>query len=536
LADVVELVERLEDRLDEASPIELRERLAELEFALEDQGWWQLQASGQRELSRGGLSRSIRIAGLMYLANPLIRNAVNVQTNYVWGQGVNITARDPAINEVIQAHLDLRYNRRSWTGHLARLEAEVRQQLAGNQFLALFTRPDTGFVRVRAIDVAEIADILSNPDDDQEPWYYERVWTRGIDPAGAQPTEQQKAYYPDWLHPLRFSGERPEQLRGSPVMWDSPVYHLKTGNPMEHARYGLPEIYAALDWARAVKQDMEDYATIRRALTRFAWNLRRKGGPAAVAAAKARLNTTLGTDNIETNPPPATGSTFIASDGADLQPIRTAGATLAPDEGRRLWLMVAAATGIPETMLSGDATVGNYATAKSLDRPTELEMRLRQSMWAGVISDLLGYVVDQAALAPKGPLTGRLVTDSYTGEQRVSVRIGRQEADRRVDVKFPGILERDVQTRVQAIVGAATLNGQPTAGTLRPETTSRMLLTELLEDQVDEELSAMDAQGMFEDPDLNPAPQDQPPAPVPPPTAPGGGATDTGGAPPQEGS
>jgi hypothetical protein len=60
--------------------------------------------------------------------------------------------------------------------------------------------------------------------------------------------------------------------------------------------------------------------------------------------------------------------------------------------------MVAAATGMPEFFF-GDANVGNHATAKTLDRPTELKFLDRQTLWADIHQDILQYVIDQSALA-----------------------------------------------------------------------------------------------------------------------------------------
>ena len=72
--------------------------------------------------------------------------------------------------------------------------------------------------------------------------------------------------------------------------------------------------------------------------------------------------------------------------------------------------MVAAATGLPESFF-GDVSVGTLATARSLDRPTELKFHSRQTLWADVLRDLLGYVIDQAVTAPRGQLQGTVATD-----------------------------------------------------------------------------------------------------------------------------
>jgi hypothetical protein len=518
MADVLSLTERLDERIDEASDLELRERLAEIELALEDRGWLQLSVQGQRELSRVGLRDAVRIARLMFVTNPLIKNPVLVQTNYVWGQSFNVTGKVEQINDLVQRWMDHPANRREFTSAAARHMVDIEQQLTGNGLFALFTRPDTGFVRIRGIDIDEIADVVRNPDDSSEPWFYERCWLPEYDLAsGKAAAGEQREYLPAWDHPQLYERTRPAKWNGIPIRWDAPTYHLRTGG-LKGRKFGMPEVFAALDWARAVKRDLEDYATIKRSLSMFAWKLQTQGGPAAVAAARAKLGTTLDTGDTETNPRRATGSAFIANAGKDLNPIDQRHTTISPEEGRRLWLMVAAGTGIPEAMLSGDASQGSWATAKTLDRPTELEMRHRQEVWAGVWRDILGYVIDQAALAPRGPLAGRLITDSYTGARRVEVGPKNRPLDRRIDIDFPSILERDVVSRVQAIVGATTLNGQQAAGTLRPETVSRLLLTDLLQDDVDEELAEMDAQGMFEQQPLPlPDPNQPPPAPGGPP-------------------
>jgi hypothetical protein len=474
----------------------LQERLAELELALEDTGWLRVTFGYEREFTREGLRKIIRLARLSFLKNPLINHGVRVQADYVWGQGANIQAKTPSVNDVIQAFLDDRRNSQVLTGHMARLVNEMELQVHGNIFLALFTDASSGFVRVRSIHTDEILDIVCNPEDSKEPWYYKRQWTvYNFDPAsGSSVGDPSVAFYPDWTYNPR---SKPRTIDGVPVNWDTPIYHVKAGG-FSDMRYGVPEIYSALDWARAVKEDLEDYATLRRALARFAWNLTLKGGgPKGVAATKTKLSTTVGQNQgsaTEVNPPATKGSTFISTDGAALEPIKTAGAQPSPEEGARLWLMAAAGMGLPETILAGNADVGNYATAKSLDRPTELKMRNRQTMWADIFADLLNYVIDQAALRPNGPLQGKLVMDRFSGESRVALAPDEtgEETDRTIEISFPEILERDVLSRVQAIVQGATLNapGIP-AGTMSPRTTSKLLFDALGVGEVDELLEEL---------------------------------------------
>src|ERR1051325_3918779 len=74
----------------------LSERLAELEdFIREDRDWINIGAAAEdQQLSRQGLMAIGSMARLMYLQNPLINRGVTVKSDYVWGRGVNISAKD----------------------------------------------------------------------------------------------------------------------------------------------------------------------------------------------------------------------------------------------------------------------------------------------------------------------------------------------------------------------------------------------------------------------------------------------------------
>lgn len=488
-------VERVRDQADASIEL-LQERFAELELALEDTGWMRQSLAGQREFSRDGLAKLIRIARLSYLKNPLIHNGVEVQANYVFGQGLSITAKAAPVNEVIQAFIDYRQNAEELTGHAAKLMLERQLQVESSLFFVLFTDVSTGFVRVSTINVDEISDIVKNPDNKREAWYYKRTFTtKNVDPqVGTISNTTQTEYYPDWKYD---PDQKPDTFGGLPVHWDRPVYMVKTGG-IGDMDFGVPEIYSAIDWARAVKEDLEDYASLRRALARFAWTLTTKGGKAGVASAKNKLATTLVSDGsrMEGNPPPVTASTFVGAEGWDMQPVKTSGATLPPDEARRFWLMTGAGMGLPETMLSGDVSTGNLATAKSLDRPTELKMRNRQTLWADVLNDILNYVIDQAAIRVNGMLNGHIDIDPFSGDRKVVLNPAQGETepmDRGIDIAFPTVLEHDPVTRVQAIVNAATLGastGVP-AGTIDTKTLSRLLLSALGVEDIDEKIDEL---------------------------------------------
>lgn len=459
----------------------LKERIAELELALEDSGWSQLGGDYDREFSRAALDTIARTARLYWLKNPLVKRAVYTQTSYVFGQGMEVSADDEAVDEVIADFMDDPKNVAELTGHQARMLKETELQIEANLFLVLFTNKSTGRVRVRSIPPHQIKRIVKNPDDAKEPWYYLREWD---EPRHMGSTEMvtRRAYYPDFRYQVRK--RRPKTIDGIEVMVEE-VYHVKV-NALSDMDFGVSEVYAAIDWARAYKEFLEDWATLVKALSRFAWKAVSKAGAKGIEAAKAKLDAGMpvGTDPLSASLPPAAGSVLFTNDAIDISPIPKSGATTSATDGRRMLLMVSAATGIFEHYF-GDPSTGNLATATAMERPMELMFRDRQELWRGVFSDLCAYATEQSIVAPSGALTGTVAYNDY-GE-----RVVETDYERSVRVTFPPLLEKDPQQTIEAIVNAVTLGGKQEGGTIDLKTATRMMLVALGEDATEELLDTL---------------------------------------------
>lgn len=483
---------------------QLEERLAVLEDALESPEWRLLTHMADQEFSREGLRNITDLARVYFLKNPIIKRGVSVKRFYVWGQGWSVRAAGEDVQAYIDGFLYNDDNDDIIGGHEARMQLEIELEVDGNLFFAFFVNPITGDITVRTIPLSEVADVISNPEDARKPWYYLRRWTEAAIDGG---TTQRTAYYPDWRY---MPTSRPNTIGGSPVEWDSPVYHVRIGG-FSNWKFGLSEIYDAIDWARAYKENLEDWSAIVRAYRRFAFQVQTPGGAKGVAAAKARLSTTLGAPGGERNPAPVTGSTFIAGEGATLQPISTGGATVSPEDSRRLLLMVAASSGLPETFY-GDASIGSLATAKSLDRPTELMMEDRQQLWRDIYLNILSFALRWAVKAPQGALRSLgTVRTSVRNSQYAEAIEWDDPAAAAVAIDFPPLVQHDIPALVGSIVQAATLgaSGQ-LAGTIDIVSLARLLLSTLGVPNVDEIVEQMFPGGEIPaEPDA-PQPTDRP--------------------------
>lgn len=479
-ASIDHAIETLEEALADAQRI----------LAADDRGWAKVgDLNSDGTIPRERVREVVRLARVMAIADPLIRRAVALHVSHVWGGGCTVTAKqedgaEQDVNAVVQAFLSDPGNLAAFTSAQAREEMEKRLQTDGEAFHALPTSPLTGRVQVRNIPALEVDDIVTNPEDAVEVWFYKRTYTeRTLTAQGAgtaTTTRTVTAFYPDinYRPPMR-----PRSIDGHEVRWDSPVIHTKV-NPS--GGRGTPDLFAALPWARGYSDFLLDWATLVKALSRFAFRAtaKNRAGAAQVRAA------------ITTRPVDGSGQVgqaVITGEGQAFEAIGKSGATIDSNSGRPLAAMVAAATNWPVTMLLADPGVtGARATAETLDGPIVKVITARRTLHADLIRAVAGHVIREAVRAPRGLLKGAVVRDPDTGRESVALA-GDQSAT--VTVDFPRIDELDVKAVVDAVVAADGVDKLP------PLLIARMLMLALDVDDVDEWLAKItDDDGEFLDP------------------------------------
>jgi hypothetical protein len=450
--------------------VQLKERLWELELALEDRGWVREVTLAALEFSRLGVQQLIKICRVYAIKNPLIKRTAEICMLYVFGRGFEVRSEDETENDCIQDFLTLNDG---VLGHVAAANLETSIQTDGTLYFGCLTQLD-GTVKLIMVEPLEVMDIICDPADKSAPMFFYRNWAQeefNI-ATGAKSVEQKKCWYPSvelMMDPKKSAGLKGTVINGAPLNTDMPLLRVKVGSP-RFWRWGLPPIYACIDWARAYKDFLEDWATVQRALARFALMVETKGGPGAIAAYNALFNTTFadaGGTQIERNPPPVMGSAHISGPGNQIQPFKTANAQTSPEQARRVLLMHCAGSGMPETFF-GDASTGSLATAVSLDRPTELKFTEIQRRWTHTFKTLLEYALMCAKTSPGSKM--KEAREANPAPQPSEIYI-----------KFPNVIEHDILTMIQAIVDIGTGGGRNGifAGIVDRRTIAEMLLAEI---------------------------------------------------------
>lgn len=501
--------------------LSVRESLGELEtYLTRDQNWRAIVAIGERDFTVQGMRQIRAICRLSAISNSLIKRGLSLRSAYVHGQGVEIAARangknhdgEQDVQAAVNGFLTDTGNVRAYTGAGARDRLERTLGTDGEFFLALFTRPMTGDVQVRVVNADEITEIITNPDDSSDPWYYRRVWVESRYDGDRPVQVQREQFYPcvDYRPAVR-----PKAIGAIPVAWDSPVLHVDVNRP-GHWQRGIPDAHAAINWARAYKTYLEQWATLMSSLSRFAWRSTAAGSKQAqairgkVAAAAPHPN--------ETGPNAVGGMAITAADQT-IEAIPKSGATIDSGSGRPLAMMVAAALDVPVTMLLADpGQTGARAVAKTLDPPMQLAMQQRREVWIAADQRVLRYIITESVRAPRGLLKGTLIRDRWR-DQEILTLAG--NTDDTIEIVYPVVDDTTVTEVVAAITSANS------TGTIPPEVVLRLLLSALGVRDADTIIEALlGDDGAFKWPDGGPPIvfEQPPPTPVggePPPVQPG---------------
>lgn len=391
------------------------ESYADLENLYRDDAGWAKVGQTAEQFTPEGRKRMAALADLTATGNALIKRGVNLRIGYVWGEGVTASIKDDGadgqdVNAVFQLFWDDPTNRAELTGAEAQARYERRLATGGEAFWAFPTNRVTGRVYVRRIPAAEIVDRVCNPDDAAEVWFYKRVWnvvTR--DPrTGAKGTQAKTTYYPA----LGFApASRPTRVYGEEVRWDAPMRPVTVNCPGEDWR-GLGDVLAAMPWARMDKEFLEDLAVYMRALTRILGTVTGGNSRTTRAAAAALRETSTRVPPPGAPAGPGPGSWAAMSPDMTLSMVSKSGAQIDATSSQPFATRAAAALEVPVTMLLGDPGVsGARAVAETLDQPTENMARSRRAVHTALFRDIADYVIDQAVIAPAGPLTGTVTKD-----------------------------------------------------------------------------------------------------------------------------
>ncbi len=396
-------------RLKELAPRDelaliIREATAQVEadLALEDQGWINLSATSGDVILPADRILNLKLSRLYYNKDPLGKQSIRLWTDYTFGSGMVWDSDEKTTKDVLSQFWKAPENKSVLSARGQRKSSD-KLLVDGEVFFALFLGAKSD-VKIRFIDPLQITEIITNPDDVEDVRYYRRQWS----------DMQAKLHDEYYCDVTNVKDEGTLDMYGKPIRktQDALIYHL-TYNTI--TQRGNPLLLPALTWMKYYTRFLSSRIAVMLALSRFAWRSKVAGGQAAVDAIKGKLH----------DETPEAGAVLMENMGVDTTPIKAdSGARNAYQDGRMVKLQVCAAVGIPEQYF-GDISIGNLATAKTVELPMLKMFQSYQAVWDGAYQDIDEVVLAHANVPPD---------------------------KRYVDRDFPPIVPRDVAEAAKAIV------------------------------------------------------------------------------------
>lgn len=331
----------------------------------------------------------VRECRSLYLNDPMTQFAVELWTDYAFGESPSLTAVDAGAQEVWDEFWQADRNT-PVLGERNLHKRSVDELCDGELFFAVFASELDGESTIRMLPTEQIKETVKDPEDSSVVLYYRRDYF-GADGQG------ETVYYKDWH-------ATDEQLARAKLPSDAKVAHtLKPGTDVVilHAGFrvvngrGWPLATASVDWTREYRQFLQNRAAVARAAATFVEKIKAKGGQRAIDAIKARIGTSLAgaADTFETNPPPAAGSAWIENDAMSREWMnRPTNSGDAEKDGAAIKRQAALGYKLYPHFL-GDGDYYRLATTTAMEGPTLKSFNRYQAFWASVWKDLFKIIL-----------------------------------------------------------------------------------------------------------------------------------------------
>jgi hypothetical protein len=350
-------------------------------LTLEDDGWKRLLggtaiSDDLTGFNLADLAKFAKEIRSFMVGVPLIENAANLRSNYVWSKGIVIPGSEKKATQGRPSTVSKFVNDPVNVEHLFSAEAYDRLEHAAASDGMVFHVGDDSKKRVREVPVWEFTDVFVNPDFPGEVWAYRRQWDSF---SGTEKKTMDRWYCTD-----RFEGARPSSIKvGSvqvPVEKGSTLFDQKFNGQVGWA-LGVPDLIAAVAWAKMYSDAMKRGKQMTDAMAQLAF--------------KAVSGTAAGSNQTAAKIAGSTGAGNTASmvTGNDLVPLSTAGKGYDFTTLRPIAAMVAAAAQVSTIDLLADpsAAGSSYGSAATLDPPKKRAMVMRQNIWKGYLRRILKW-------------------------------------------------------------------------------------------------------------------------------------------------
>ena len=357
---------------------EFKESMTDLMRFLEDVNW--VSIDGWEEDKGFTLDaikeNSDRLRALVTM-NPTIKKAVGARAGYIWSRGVAFSG--PGTSKM----LNNKRNASVLFSDTAHQRLETQLATDGNVWVA----KDKKTEEVIVVPIQQIAGWVLDKKDPSRVNYWLRSYTEIVKnfSTGVETKKEIKVFYP--AHD--YTGGVVNSIDGIAVDRNVTIAHA-AANRQEGWILGIPDILAAMFWAKAHKELFESGFTFVKAQGRFASKVVAKTTNGAVNSA-SRIADAPRRDP-QTGEILDAGGTAVMSGGLDYQLMGKMSGGVDFDNFDPVAGLIAAGLEIPVEVLLGKSD----SDIKSLEQSVVDAMSMRQKLWTEFFTALFGRKVNVA--------------------------------------------------------------------------------------------------------------------------------------------
>lgn len=350
---------------------DLKESMSELSLYLEDLNW--VPISGWQK-SEGFTLKTVKEQAdrcrALLAVNPTIKKAINARVGYIWGRGVSF--KGSGFNSIVNNPR----NQSILFDDAAKWVIEAKLATDGNIWT---TKSRNG--ELVNVPIDHIGGWVLDETDPSRVLYWlvnYTVMVKNFATGVEAPKTVEKFYPAD-----DFTGVPVKRIDDIPVDTTSRIIHL-AANRQDTWILGIPDIMAAMFWAKAHKELFESGTTYVKAQGKFASKVVSKS-PLGATNAAARVAEAPRRDP-QSGEIMDTGGTAVMSGGLDYQLMGKMTGGVDFDNFDPVAGLVAVGLGIPLHVILGNADTPD----QSLEQSVVNEMQMRQKLWSRYFKSVLG--------------------------------------------------------------------------------------------------------------------------------------------------
>ncbi len=401
----------------------------------QDKGWKPIsKTSGDKDLSPTEYDDLHKAVYMLYTTNPMAKGLVDLTTNFIVGESLNVVADDDDVQGVIDTFWNDERNNMDFRSE--RLLSETI--LFGEQFIAFFPNFENGTVQVTQIDPIKVESIATDIDnaekevlvilkkseakDRQNKAYicWDTIPDNGKGKiaglAGGMKLEDLKEFLPD-----KFNiGDTVKTADDFNIQEDVFVIHYKI-NSVTGSTRGWSDLATNVNWIAIFDEGLLNTMRLRRFRTAFIYDVTlQNAGKPEIEAKKKEI-----ADN-----PPRPGSVMVHNDKETWQTQQPNIDSKDTAEDLHQVLMHAGrALNIPEHYMGSGGDV-NRASASEMGLPTIKYMKRRQKFFKALLNQIIKIAIGVNVESSAGKLI---------------------KADNKFTIEFPDIDTKDNLAIAQAV-------------------------------------------------------------------------------------